>query len=231
MRRRIKCSVSILVVCLIVAVPSLATERAWTKYHQSVEIPTDSGTKVLAEFTTIVTSDTEFPFLSRILYEDEQGRRLVIRKEFLDDTGFGTTTIEWPDKSESVSFELAPNHSLTVSRGEQSLVVDVQTTLAEMGPDPLSFRPVDRAAGLTLIAGATENFRSTLRTLAEVGVYESMFFTGVGNWMSQLFFHDIQSGFPAKDSTSMHKTKVVGFDPLVVAPGPFEQEFGDAYFE
>lgn len=178
-----------------------------------------------------MTSDSEFPYESRILYEDEFGRRLVIRKRFLDDTGYGTTTIEWPDRSESVVFELAPGISLTVRHTQETLVIDTQTTVMEMGPDPRSLRPADRAAGLALISSASEEFRAALRSLAEVGVYESMFFTGVGNWMSQLFFHDIPSGFPAKGPTTMEKTIVVGFDPMVVPPDAFEQAFGAAYFE
>lgn len=199
-----------------------AQERAWSLSRETVALGDDE----IAEYTAIVTSDEVPTHVERILYQDDAGTLLVIRSESTLDGKRDVTAlvlaVELVDSSESFD--------LTVNSDGVAVATLAGSSVSFNDADVLPQSVKDDAT--VLLAGASTKFRDALRRLTEVGTYYTPRFESVGFILRELFFADIPPGYPAQELSRVTGAMVVDtFDPQVLPPGPFELQFGGAYFE
>lgn len=212
-------------VLLLVAVGVVqADDREWIKRHHLVEM----DEIVLGEYTHISTSDELSPYKNRILYLDPQGVRLVLR-----------ATIDVVREDGQIVGIQAAEHSVTsLDTGEQ-LVMELQadrTQIATLGAASFTYtdqfqlpQQTKDDAQAFLHSNASQSFQTALHGLARVGLQYAPILMDVSASLEQLFFYDAGAGNPANYVTE--SDVVLDFDPQLTQPGPFEEQFGPAYYD
>jgi hypothetical protein len=214
----------LLVVVLVIAASFLAARaddaRSWLKFHESVRF----GEETVGEYTKFMTHDQiGIPAESKTLYRDEEGMLFVVRNEALSETGAGAIVVKALSSGETLVIDMVdePDSQITVTLGTDS----VSFADAEQLPADV------KTSGASLLANASPGFRDGLRRMAIVGSYYSTEFAPVGFLLRELFFPDLEvpQGPPPGELTSEPTDVIVGFDPAVHSPGPFDVLFGGEY--
>ena len=207
---------------LLVGVTGVAAQRAEVKYHQIVHIGNE-----LAEYTVIVPMDENSPRISRHLYQHSQGERLVVRSTSyfvegaLPQTSSFTTSVESIDTGETMELSLDEDDTITVVLGGGSVSwVDGPEVPEEV-----------QQQAVTLLANVSTEFSDALYRLGEAGIAYSMTFNTIGTVIAELLFPGQLVVVSLQNAEQVPTEVVQNFDPNVHPPGPFEQPFGNHYYE
>lgn len=221
MCRNIALLLSTVFAFVAVVPPCSAQTREWAK--RSGEVVADG--EVHGKWSYIHTSDGLSPHTGRRLYKDEADNLLVIRFDFDSDNGVDTTTIEHLGTGEVVAIVVEDSQSITVEFDGDDVVVLYDDIIAEKGIPQGS-----KDAGATLIANASQDFRTALDRLAGVGCNESKEL-----YLLAVTFADLLLGIDDCHETPVDNTAtlelVTEFDPYEALPDEFEELFGGHYFE
>src|SRR5262245_200060 len=142
------------------------TPREWVK--ERVEVEFDG--EVYARWTGIATADGALPYQSRRLYEDNAGRRLVLRvssEESATDITL-STSFRYLSTGEELAFVYSPG-VLTVKLGIQELVVKYDELVAQEGEVEPGWPSGVQTQGARLIAGTSGGFRGALQYFSKIG--------------------------------------------------------------
>lgn len=200
-------------------VPVLVTASPLIKGHKKVKI----GSEVIATYTYIISKGNS-PQVAKWLYEDEEGRLLVVRSESSGTSGTsGTITISSVGANpETLTITLVANDSITFALGTQQFVVEYANS---------DFPPAAVTAGQAMVASASASFRDALSGLTKLGVEHSLDFHFVSALLGEVMFPSLGSELPSQDLSGEPESLYNDFDPTLHAPTTFEQQFGQAYFE
>ena len=206
-------------------VSAAADDRRFMKYHETIKMDEER----FGEYTTITASDERSPSLTKLLYQDAVGERLVILVEtdYVSDRSGGITGLN----SAHLSVTSVRTHEqVSVDHhgdGTLTLVVDgASLRFKDVLPPSEETR---RSAVELLEKNASAEFIDALHRLARVGSYYALPLETVGNSLRDLFFPDIDTIRAANYTTEPTET-VEGFDPYRHPPGAFEKPFGSAYY-
>jgi hypothetical protein len=197
-------------------VSSLVFARDWGRMYTRVTTLADEP---VAEMTLIFAADSAQPLLTRSLYSDAVGTKLVIRASFNTQSQVSSTSYQCLTTGETLTIASTAAGS-TVSLGAASysfLEQDFGTAGVQQ-------------QGATLIATANPIFRDALRRLVSTGYKYVSLLQGDASLLRDLFFPDlVQSQQIVVKSYGLETTKP--FDPTQKPPNSFESQFGSAYFE
>ena len=228
MRLRTTALLGLATFLLVATADPIAAQSNWSKRSEDVVVDGDTH----AKWSCIYKKGA--PHESRMLYEDADGRPLVIRATpDSTDPNLSTVSIEDLASGEVLLFAFDEADKLvTLSLGASQVVIDFDEVIAEMGPDGTQFPTSIASASQALIGGASQDFQDSLRRIAEVGCYDSIDIYVVAVRYAHLFYSDIDCAAPPNGSM---KTQVLAltpdFDPSTDAPTPFEVQFGQAYYQ
>jgi len=188
-------------------------EAGWVKYHQVIS----SGGVPVAEYTHISTASGH-PHVVRILYRDAVGSDIVIRRSIAAD-GTGPISVKVLGTPGVLRFSALASGNIQVSFQGSSFAFHENQEGSS----------VVRQQGQELMDGASENFMSALRRLAEVGSQKAIVVADVGRLLRAILYEDIvQGGYHGFEGEM--QDVVADFDPNTTPPGSFEQAFGQAYY-
>ncbi len=203
-----------------------AQDRTWSKFHHEVRLEGE----IASRYTVISSSDRQSPHVSRLLYDDMKGGLLVVRRETttVQDAGEGlrvtdsVIAISRVENDEALTVTLRGEHGTLRLAGGSVTFVDVEDD---------TFPKSVRDAATALLADTSQEFNSALRGLTEAGSYSSFRLASAGLLLRKLFYPDIDAGkFVVLDGTPTDAV-VHTFNPTANPPGPFELQFGDAYYQ
>jgi len=146
-----------------VATPAHA--RVWYKRHQT---RMGSQGQPLVQWTKISTVDGAQPFLTRVLYADRDGHRLVIRGTLNEDAGENVDTIQYVATGETLRFEAQDQATMVITAGTHQMDI-TRSEVEAYSPQGPTFPPDTRAEAAVLFNGLSEGFRLALGTLARTG--------------------------------------------------------------
>jgi len=200
-----------------------AQARGWAKRHQTHVLDGE----VLNQWTTISTIDDEWPFFSRMLYQDASGDRLVLRL-YGPAEGTSVETIIDVATGESVIFSAVPG-TMTVTVGTHQMVVTYDEAFHTT--HGFQYSAAIRAEAATLYATLPASFKAALLRLTQAGCLDSIdLYPAAVN--PAYFFYDGVVNCSAPPRTAPESTDYISpFDPLTTGPNAYEQSFGQAYFE
>lgn len=199
-----------------------AQPRELQKYHRPVLF----GDQVLASYTLISVRDELSPYIQKFLYEDGQGRRVVI-VWVVEENGPETITVKSVPTGETLRVVKDTDNSTTVTLGSSAPIL-VQFHEIE-NKDALP--QARKSEGEQRLATVSEEFRHALKSLAAVGSHHSRQFDFVAAILGGLFFPEYEGKLPKNERHGPMSGAVRGFDPQVHPPSEFEQAFGDEYFQ
>lgn len=210
------------VVLCSATVSSPGSERSLAKLHQEVLL----GETALAEFTLISTLDSQSPYISKYLYQDAMGKRLVVSWVAYEGAEPNTITVKFPATGEILTIVQDADNSSTITLGSAAPIVvlgsDVMNKTAL--PEPL------KVQGAQALDTISVDFRKALRDLCAVGSFHAEEFSFVGAYLNGLFFTQFEGKVAGVNSTGPITGAVKDFDPNSHPPGEFELAFGDEYF-
>lgn len=226
------CSTFIFVVLILFAGSFVGAETQMDRV--SAELRSDG--EMVAKWSFIVRVDGGDPFVARRLYEDHSGNLLVIR-DYSDQNDLAMQSIEHLQSGHLLEIYNVDSSTVVVKlRRQQGSPVqfsyDIQSLFDMQGQGDLP--PQLAADASNLLAQASGEFRTALRNLAVVGcrVDVTLYTTAVG--FANLFYdpQELRCELPPTSMTrTKNETRLKEFDPWITPPTPFEQQFGDAYYE
>lgn len=205
----------------------VAQQRTWLKSHEKIEMD-----EVLAEYTEIATSDHLSPREQRYLYVDSVGVALVLRHS--TDVVMDGDVIEGTGSFGSSVTMVSTGEQITLEYDQGTDTVAVTIASGSFSYSDTSERPLPQSVKVealgVLTANASPAFQQALQRFAGVGARYSNLFHGFAFELADLFFAEIEL-LAVTDLTSEPTEIVTDFDPYTTPPGPFEQQFGQAYYE
>lgn len=214
-----------LLTIIVTAFPAFSDERTWWRDHTRIE----SGGELIAEFTYIRTSDRQFPFKMKYLYQGEDGELLVMRYEATDEEDSYLATYKYLGTDETLTIETIWETSLTIVFGADQVVLDYDEVPAYIQQHD-NYPPHARAEAAVLLANISPSFREVLHGLAAVGSYDSSEFCAETEILN-VFFDDFDFELPIVDKTLDATGLIEDFNPQLHPPDEFDRQFGAAYYE
>lgn len=197
------------------------------KYHQ---VAVDHAGIAVAEFTTmedVESADDPYPFAERVLYKDDVGRLIVIRRSMPTSTT-DATKYTCLATSETLEVDTVLDESLTMTFGGQSVLIraaDLDRSATEL-PKRIAAQVAAAVQGLSAAC------RDALHRLVEIGTFYSVEFNADAGELGGLLFPDVPHVNPRGDDLIAPRRNIVNpFDPNQTPPDPFEQQFGNAYYQ
>ena len=204
-----------------------AASATMIKYHQ---VQMDSSHHPVAEFTSIKSSNqasNPYPYTERVLYKDESGRLLVIRRSYPTPTS-SATTYTCPATGETLELDVTLQYSVTVKFAGHSLIIRG----ADVDRGATALPPAIAAQVTTVLQGLSAACRNTLHRMVEIGASYSIEFSVDAGELGGTMFPDIPSTSPNDESLlAPYQDMMKPFDPNQTPPNAFEQQFGSAYYQ
>ena len=227
MRRKPRVFFRALTALSLITVCGRTASATMIKYHQ---VQLDSSRHQVAEFTTIRSSNpvaSRYPYMARVLYKDDSGHLLVIRRNYATSTNYATT-YTCPGTSETLELDIVLNDSVTVKFAGHSLFIRG----ADVDRNATGLPATIAAQVTTALQGLSATCRTTLRRLVEIGSSYSIEFDADAGELGGTIFPDISPSSPNDESLlAPFQDMVNPFDPNQTPPNAFEQQFGSAYYQ
>lgn len=209
---------------LVFAAFSIASASGGTRASHYVVADPDTG-RDLAEFTEISSSGGGLASASRVLYEDDRGRRVVIRTRIPYDRT-DSRTYRCVRSGETLTVERVFGTSLTIGFAGRRLRIDASTVDKKATRLP----PAIAARVEELLRGLSPDCRAALHRLTEIGTSYAIELYGAAAGLRDLVASDAPMGPTTTCGPSRLEYVIEPFDPASDRPDAFETRFGDSYY-